>query len=291
VRGVAVGLIIMSAFLHATYNLMMKRSRDKQLFLCMAFLTGAASLTLLLLTLPPGSIGNTLKAAPFALGASLMYFCYQVSVSKAYEKGDVSLVYPLTMLSPIFISLWASILLEERLSLRGLLGIGIVCAGAYVIQLRRITPQEVSRPVRSILGDSAVQIALLAALFYSFGAISDKAGITGSDVLVYVWMIVSGISILFLMYILFSRRGGLHRKIQVEWPWCLLGGVVIASSFLSFRFGLKISPVSYAVPVRQSSILFGVLYGVALLKERFGWIRFTASCIIIIGIWLVSTSY
>jgi hypothetical protein len=76
----------------------MKRSIDKQIFLCVAFLIGAGCLSLSLLVLPADSIRTTLKAFPYALGASLMYFCYQISVSKAYEEGDISLVYPLTIL-------------------------------------------------------------------------------------------------------------------------------------------------------------------------------------------------
>ena len=56
------------------------------------------------------------------------------------------------------------------------------------------------------------------------------------------------------------------------------------ASFLSFRFGLQMSPVSYAVPVRQVSLLIGVLIGLLFLGEPFGRIRLLSSGLILLGV-------
>ena len=45
--------------------------------------------------------------------------------------------------------------------------------------------------------------------------------------------------------------------------------------------------MSYAVPVRQVSLLFGVLLGILLFGEPFGRIRFFAACLILCGVFLV----
>ncbi len=57
-------------------------------------------------------------------------------------------------------------------------------------------------------------------------------------------------------------------------------------SFLSFRYGLALSPMSYAVPVRQVSVLIGVVAGVLFLGEPCGKIRLLGSLLIIAGIFL-----
>ncbi len=55
-------------------------------------------------------------------------------------------------------------------------------------------------------------------------------------------------------------------------------------SFLTFRYGLSLAPVSYAVPVRQVNVLFGVLIGVLFLRESCGRMRVAAACLILLGV-------
>jgi drug/metabolite transporter (DMT)-like permease len=59
------------------------------------------------------------------------------------------------------------------------------------------------------------------------------------------------------------------------------------ASFLSFRFGLQLSPVSYALPVRQVSLVIGVLIGIVFLGESFGKIRLASTLLILSGVFLV----
>jgi drug/metabolite transporter (DMT)-like permease len=67
----------------------------------------------------------------------------------------------------------------------------------------------------------------------------------------------------------------------------IVSGPVIMASFLSFRYGLQLAPMSYAVPVRQVSLLIGVLIGVLFLGETSGRIRFTAAFLILCGAALI----
>jgi len=59
---------------------------------------------------------------------------------------------------------------------------------------------------------------------------------------------------------------------------------VVFASFLTFRIGLQLAPVSYAVPVRQVSMLIAVLIGVLFLRESYGRIRFASAGLILLGV-------
>jgi drug/metabolite transporter (DMT)-like permease len=67
----------------------------------------------------------------------------------------------------------------------------------------------------------------------------------------------------------------------------LVAGPVVLSSFLCFRLGLELAPVSYALPVRQISLLIGVLIGIVFLKESFGRIRLISATLILAGVVLI----
>jgi len=72
-----------------------------------------------------------------------------------------------------------------------------------------------------------------------------------------------------------------------HWGLILSSGPIMMASFLTFRYGLNLSPVSYAVPVRQISIVIGVLIGILFLKESFGRIRLVSALFIMAGVALI----
>ena len=82
-------------------------------------------------------------------------------------------------------------------------------------------------------------------------------------------------------------RGRIMAEFHNSRTLVLLSGPVIMASFLSFRYGLQLAPMSYAVPARQVSLLIGVLIGVLFLGETCGRIRFTATMLILAGVALI----
>jgi uncharacterized membrane protein len=63
--------------------------------------------------------------------------------------------------------------------------------------------------------------------------------------------------------------------------------MVILSYSLAI-FVMRTSPVSYVVSIREVGIVFGVLLGSLMLKEKYGKVRLIASIIILIGILLIT---
>jgi drug/metabolite transporter (DMT)-like permease len=76
-------------------------------------------------------------------------------------------------------------------------------------------------------------------------------------------------------------------ELREHWGLILCSGSIMMASFLTFRYGLNMSQVSYAVPVRQISIVIGVLIGIVFLKESFGRIRLVSAFFIMSGVVLI----
>ena len=79
----------------------------------------------------------------------------------------------------------------------------------------------------------------------------------------------------------------IRSELREHWALILCSGPIMMASFLTFRYGLNMSQVSYAVPVRQISIVIGVLIGILFLKESFGRIRLIAALFIMAGVVLI----
>jgi uncharacterized membrane protein len=169
---------------------------------------------------------------------------------KAYDSGDLSLVYPLARSSPLFVLLLAIFFLGEIVSLLGSLGIILVVLGVYIIHLNRISKTEVLKPIRSIQ-NRASQYALLAALCTAIYSLIDKMGISIINPIVYAFWFDVFLGVFLIPVILYKRK---LRGIRKEWKdsgiKAMIAGFFNRLGYLLILVVLSLVPVSYVVSIR-----------------------------------------
>jgi len=280
-------LIIISAVMHAIWNLLVKRSRHKTVFIWWMFLTSGILFTAILpLSHEPFNWPGKQTVTMIAIGA-VSFVLYHLLNGRAYRDGDLSVVYPLSQTSMIYVPIWGVTLLGERLSLIGVCGILLVILGTFSVQMQRITFKELARPFRD-LKSTSVRAALLAGFIYSIGSIAEKTGVRHYPPLYFTYFLI--LTMLLLMTINLSRtkyRLAIAEEWRENWRPILCSGPVVMASFLTFRYGLNLARVGYAVPVRQVSIMVGVLIGIFFLRESFGRVRLLSAALIVAGAVLI----
>jgi drug/metabolite transporter (DMT)-like permease len=284
---IAFTLIVISAVMHAVWNLLVKRSHHKTVFIWWMF---AASFGIFTVALPfveePFSLPTTGTFLLIGIGA-VCYVLYHLLNGRAYQGGDLSVVYPLSQSSMIYVPVWGVALLGERFSIQGVCGILLVIFGTFLVQMQEFTFAELARPFRDFSSPS-VRSALMAGFIYSIGSIAEKAGVRHYTPLYFTYYLV--LSMLLLMSLNLARpkyRMHITEELRQNWLPILISGPVVMTSFLTFRYGLNLAPVGYAVPVRQVSILIGVVIGIIFLRESFGRIRLVSALLILAGAVLI----
>ena len=283
------GLIILSAFFHAFYNFLMKKTDGDLGFLLTIFIvaTGVA-LTIILAT---GQWADFSRPhIPLVFGAAFFYILYQIWVSKAYERGNISALYPLTVLSPLFIPLWAFVFLSEKISLLTGLGILLTVLGAFFVKLNSFSIEELKKLFAFHEDYLGARYALAASFIYSFGAILDKASVAAFPIAVYITLILAFMTINLAIYWAFFEKRAVWPEVIAYWKQGLLGGIALYLSFFLFRIALREVFVSLAVPVRQVSIVFAFGLGIIFLRETFKASIAVGALIIILGIVLLNMS-
>lgn len=279
--------IVASALFHVVWNSTLKKSKDKpSAVLIMTAITVAGLAPYVLWAYPLEQI--LAPATLFsALAAGFFFFLYQYFVALSYEKGELSLVYPLTVTGPVYIVLWSYLFLGERISLAGAAGILLIIYGAVTIQTGRFT--IFSLISKKIAGNQAGAItALGAAFFYSFGAIADKIGVTCGSVTVYTMNLAVFILVFHLLRMAFQRQMGLViREFKATPLTIMAGGLVMLLSFVSFRMGLAESFASYASALRQISTIFSLAIGYFIFRENLTRGRTISACLIVAGAVLI----
>src|SRR5512143_1582037 len=125
-------LLVLAAVLHALSNALIKLSRDKLAFTWW-MLTASAIIgfPLIFFVGQPQAIGWLIVVV-----SGLIEAIYFITLTRAYALGDLSQVYPIARGSaPLFVLLWALLLLGERPTPIGVGGIFIVVLGLYLVNL------------------------------------------------------------------------------------------------------------------------------------------------------------
>ena len=285
----ALGLVLAAALLHATWNLVLKQSAGKLTVSWLGVLAGTLLATPGLL-LVPGGLGISPAGWACILATGLLHALYFLFLSEAYERGELSLVYPLARGSgPLLVALLAPLLLGEVLTPGGATGIGLVVLGLFGMA----GGPEPTGPGQSRLlaqwRAPHVTMALLTGLTIAGYSLVDKVGVGLVHPTLYQ-ILMMGLAFLALApYVLWRQRPSLA-SVKAEWRAVALVGVFSFVAYQLVLFALRLAKVAYVVAAREVSIVFGVALGAAFLGERHGARHLIAAASIAAGTLLIGLS-
>lgn len=283
-------LLILAGLLQALLNLLIKESQRKVAFLALASLISLLFyLPLFIWARQESVISIWSWMGIIACGGTGAI--YYVFVGRAYDRGDLSVIFPVTRgFGPIFILIFALILLNEQVTLLGFWGILIAVFGSYVIHLPSFRLSDLSVPFRAFKSKSFLYSMGAGACTATYSLINKK-NLEAVDPLTLLYLIfVFMVFFLSLFLVANNRRSEIKDEAKGNKRNLLLMGAFTFFASLLVLYALKISKVSYLGAVRNVSIVFGVLLGSFFLKEGYGKIRVIASLLIFGGIFLISIS-
>src|SRR5258708_25381430 len=180
----AIGLLLVAAMMHTTWNLVVKRAREKQVFTWCSLTAGVIIFSPLLLT----SAAVPISVWPFVVSSALVEAIYYITLRRAYENGDFSLVYPMARgAAPAFLVLWAALFLGESPRLYGLIGIALLVTGLVVVGGKTWWTLRKT----SALKTSALALALGVAFCISIYTTIDGAAVRYVNPLPYTVLVIA----------------------------------------------------------------------------------------------------
>ncbi len=287
--GIALVIVIASAFLHAGWNYLAKKSRRKIVFIWWFLLVAwVLFLPMFLYFWPQTTIS---RVGWFCVAATaLLHAFYFWFLGGAYERGDLSLVYPLARGSgPLFVPFLAMGLIHERLSLLGGFGIALVVFGIYIIHLRSFSRQSFLQPFMELRGGASLW-ALCAGMTIAGYSLVDKIGVGAVDPPVYIYLMLIGAWLLLSPYVLTKERLWMKEEWRINKGAILVVGFLSPFTYMMILFAMQISKVSYVVAVREVSIIFSAFYGIAWLGEKHARQKLIGAALIASGLVFIGLS-
>jgi drug/metabolite transporter (DMT)-like permease len=283
----ALELILISALLHAGWNLFSKASFDSLAFMWWMYFLGAIGYGLILLPMSMIYLA-TASVLPFLVSA-LAETGYVLTLAKGYERGDLSLVYPVSRGgAPILTALWAALLFGERLPTFGIIGILLSVAGVYFLSISEGTT-SIRHVAKKFQLSRASTWALASALFISVYSVSDNFAVVSTPPAVYIWWVFVGNAVFLVPFVWRRIRiKGNVAEIKSSWTKISVAGTGSLLSYLLVLFALKLTSVSYVVTGRALSLLFAAILGALFLREKIGPMRVLGATLMILGMAMIA---
>ncbi|MBW2279173.1 MAG: EamA family transporter [Deltaproteobacteria bacterium] len=283
------GIVLTSALMHALWNAYAKDSESPIAYLALVHgvtvVAGLPLLALFDLREVPISVWGALAAA------GVVHTCYMSWLALAYERGEMSVVYPIARSTPAFLPLIAVPVMGDPVSLTGAVGIAITVAGLWIVQ----TEGRFGLAALRAPGAGFAYLTLIATVGYSL--IDKQAMLFFNEAewtgplprsVAYYFLLCLPITAVFTPFALRRvPRGAWGRVWRAQWGR-VIGGAV--AGFLSYGLvleALRTASVSYVTAVRQTSVIFAAGLAAFMLHERPTRLRMLGSLATVAGVVLI----
>jgi drug/metabolite transporter (DMT)-like permease len=270
--------VLFAALCHAGWNALIKIGLDP---LSTTTLISLGSGVVGLFFLP--FVGLPAVAAwPWIAISVIIHLFYFGALIEAYRTGDLGQVYPIARGSaPLMTATVTTLFVGETMSLPGWGGIAALVAGVFLLSARG--GRELTRIDRRAVG-----FALMTALTICAYSVVDGIGArsSGNPNAYSAWLFV-GIAFVMLPYAMWRDGRDVVPAMQIYWRRGLAGGGLQLLSYGIAIWAMSVAPIAIVATLRETSVLFGALIAVIVLKEPLRAMRIVAALLILCGLVLI----
>jgi uncharacterized membrane protein len=249
----AVALALGAAFLHAGWNVLLAGSRDTRSTTAGLLLFG----TLLLAPAAVVTGGVSTSALPYIAASAILELCYFLLLARAYDSGEVSVVYPIARGSaPVVVLAFGAVALKEGVAAGAVAGVLLVALGVLLVGLGALWPLE---GAKSALPRTDVWFGLAIGAVIASYTLVDAEGVERADPIAYLALVVAPCAVVYPFVAKVRPDVGVRSA---------LTAAATFGAYLLVLAALRLAPAAPVSAVRESSVVIAALLSAVVLHER-----------------------
>jgi len=267
-------LVLFSAVLHAIWNSMASKYKNKNVSIPAIVYGHVPACVLAVIILPMPSI----ESFPYIILSALIHQGYQNFLLMAYQKGKFTTVYPVARgFGPLVATVISIIFLGMYLKVFTLLSILLISTGVIFIGLFS----------KSVLKDYKILYTSLATgLFIGIYSVVDGYGarISMSAVSYMSWVFIFS-ALIFPIVLRFRKQKNILEKTLTEGKvvfW--IGGFFSYIAYVITVWAFTKAPIPMVSALRETSIIFAIFIGYFYLKEKINMYKIVSILLIFVGV-------
>lgn len=199
-----------------------------------------------------------LVLAPLDVTAFYLYM-------KAIKMSPLSLCIPFLSFTPVFMLFTGFIILGEMPNLWGGLGILLVVAGSYVINVNKVKDGYLA-PFGAIITQPGSLLMLVVSVMFSFMAVLGKMAILHSSPTFFGFLFLTSLNLITLA--VFPLLGKVRwKRLLTMYTAGLWVGLMLFFHVLCHTLAIGMVEAVYMIAVKRMSILLSVVYGWLVFRE------------------------
>jgi drug/metabolite transporter (DMT)-like permease len=263
-------LALTAAVLHASWNLLVKQSADRRLALWGQFTIGGA-ISAVVLAIWSVSASPPDIAWGWAIVSGATHVPYLMLLSRAYDRGDFSMSYPIVRgAGALAAAAGGVLLLNDSLSVTSTIGIVIAVLGLFVL----------ARSGSWHVVGAALAVASTIAVY----SVVDGHGTRQSQPVAYALALNIAAAFFVSLYASVRSRKQMIPTLKAHWKVMSLAGVFSTVAYMLVMIAYRHAPVGYVASLRESSVVIAAFAGWKMLDEGDHKRRIASAAIVLAGL-------
>jgi drug/metabolite transporter (DMT)-like permease len=263
-------LALIAAVLHASWNISVKQSGDKRIALWGQFAIGGALSGVVILAWTMIS-GAPSIAWGWAAVSGAAHVPYILLLSRAYDRGDFSMSYPIVRGGgALAAALGGVLILHDTISFVSAFGIMLIVAGLLVLA---------TSSSWHVVG-AALSVASTIAVY----SVIDGHGTRQSNAIGYALALNVCAGVITSLWVGSTRRTEMIPAIKNNWKRFGFAGIASTTAYTLIMIAYQHASVGYVAALRESSVVIAAFAGWKMLDEGDHRRRITSASIVLIGL-------
>ncbi|MBN2429255.1 MAG: EamA family transporter [Deltaproteobacteria bacterium] len=222
-----------------------------------------------------------LIALPLETAAALFYI-------RALKVSPLSLTLPFLAFTPVFLLVIPFLLLGEKITQTGGIGILLIAVGSYTLNLGE-TRKGLMEPFRAIRRERGALYMIIVAFLFSITSTLSKKAIAASSPLFFASIYFPALVLLLTPFaIYFGKREMKGMFKNKAFKSALLPSFFYSIMLITHMLAISMAPVAYMISVKRLSLLIGVFYGHLFFKEKGFRERPLGTALMLLGVVLIT---
>jgi len=258
---------LLTAFFFATSDALTKkalRSRDEYFIAWLRLLSTLPVLITTLFFIQIPTLDRTfwvatLLALPLEITAIVLY-------TKALKASPLTLTMPFLSLTPVFLIGVSYLIVGEKVSPRGAIGILLISIGSYILNIHK-AERSLLEPLRAILREKGSVMMIIVSFIFSITSSLGKMAIEHSSPIFFGSLYFILVSACFTPIALGRirreaplRKGDITSLIPI--------GLTYSLMIIFHMIAMSLANVAYMISVKRMSLFFSILYGYIMFREE-----------------------
>jgi drug/metabolite transporter (DMT)-like permease len=265
--------VLGAAFLHALWNALIKVGTSKVgAMLILSIMEIPIGLAIVVFLPLPGP-----EVWPWIAASACTHFCYKTFLVFAYERGDLSRVYPIARgAAPMVVAVIGAATLADAVTSHQYIGIVVLGAGILLMARGVFLRGEDRRLLPFALGSAAATA--------TYTMIDGLGARVSGDAVGYVAWVFIADGMLFSTGMVLWRGIDILPRNRAAWASGTFASAASYGAYAVSIWAMTIAPLAVVAALRETSILFAVLIGWLVFGEKMTGEEALAALVIVTGV-------